>query len=146
VKSGYIAPEPGPPSTSYDEEIAKLKEWIRRRLTWLDENIPQLRKEIVVNLPESYLSRIPTRFYLYPNYPNPFNSCTMITYQLPVTSEVELSVYNLLGQKMATLISARKQAGQYLVEWKAEGFASGIYIFCIKANNFSSQRKMLLLE
>jgi endoglucanase len=89
---------------------------------------------------------IPITNQLFQNYPNPFNPSTTITYHLPMTGEVELSVYNLLGQKVAILVSGKMQAGYYQVEWNAEGFASGIYIYRIEANTFISQKKMLLLK
>jgi acyl-CoA thioesterase-1 len=88
----------------------------------------------------------PQRFNLYQNYPNPFNPSTMINYQLAVASEVKLSVYNLLGQKVITLVSEKKQAGQHLVEWNANGFASGIYLYKLEAGNHSLYRRMLLLK
>ncbi len=72
---------------------------------------------------------IPKRFILYQNYPNPFNNSTMINYQLPMSSEVELSIYNTLGQKVATLISEKQQAGSYRVEWDASKAASGVYLY-----------------
>jgi endoglucanase len=89
---------------------------------------------------------VPLTNQLFQNYPNPFNPLTTITYQVPVTGEVDLSVYNLLGQKVAILVSGKMQAGSYQVEWKAEGFASGIYIYRIETKTFSSQKKMLLLK
>ena len=74
------------------------------------------------------------RFRLSQNYPNPFNPKTIINYELPARSEgglmmndVELSVYNLLGQKVATLVSERQEAGYHQVEWDGSGFASGVY-------------------
>jgi hypothetical protein len=85
-------------------------------------------------------------FRLKQNYPNPFNPATIITYQLPIASEVELSVYNLLGQKVITLELGKKRAGQHQVEWNAKEYASGIYIYRIKADHFTSQKKMLLLK
>jgi hypothetical protein len=89
---------------------------------------------------------IPGQFRLFQNYPNPFNPVTNITYQLPKTSKVELYVYNLLGQKVATLISKKQQAGHYQAEWDASGFASGLYFYRLEAGNFVQTRKMLLLK
>ena len=70
----------------------------------------------------------------------------MINYQLPLTNDVELSVYNLLGQKVASLINERQQAGHYNVEWNASGFASGIYYYRIEAGEFHDVKKMILLR
>jgi hypothetical protein len=90
--------------------------------------------------------RIPTTYSLDQNYPNPFNPVTMINYQLPMINDVELSIYNLIGQKVATLVNERKQAGNHQVEWDAGDFASGIYYYRIKAGEFQDVKKMILLR
>ena len=89
---------------------------------------------------------LPSSYSLQQNYPNPFNPVTMINYQLPMTSEVELSIYNLLGQKVVTLVSEKQKAGQYQVQWDATGFPSGIYYYMIKAGEFSQVKKMVLVR
>ncbi|MCK4558964.1 MAG: T9SS type A sorting domain-containing protein, partial [Calditrichia bacterium] len=71
---------------------------------------------------------------------------TVINYELPTTNFVELSIYNLLGQKVVTLVSERQPAGFHQVEWEASGFASGVYYFQIKAGEFQAIRKMTLLR
>jgi predicted GH43/DUF377 family glycosyl hydrolase len=88
----------------------------------------------------------PNDYKLKQNYPNPFNPTTMINYQLPVTSYVTITIYNLLGQKVATLVNKRQQAGFYQVEWDANGFASGLYYYRIDAGNFVGIRKMIYLK
>jgi hypothetical protein len=85
-------------------------------------------------------------FYLAQNYPNPFNPITIINYQLPITSDVELSVYNPLGQKVTTLVSEKQIAGYHQVEWDASGLASGIYYYRLHAGDFVQVRKMVLLR
>jgi hypothetical protein len=85
-------------------------------------------------------------FNLYQNYPNPFNPSTMISYQLPMTSEVELSIYNILGQKVQTLVLEKQNAGNLQVEWDASGFSSGIYYYKIEAGEFQDVKKMVLLR
>ena len=89
---------------------------------------------------------IPVKFDLKQNYPNPFNPRTMISYQLPMTNEVELSIYNLLGQKVITLVSERQKAGHHQVEWNASGFASGVYYYQLVAGEFREVKKMILLR
>jgi hypothetical protein len=86
------------------------------------------------------------QFKLEQNYPNPFNPTTIINYELPITNDVELSIYNLLGQKVAMLINEQKDAGYHQVEWDASGFASGIYYYRIQAGEFVSVKKMVLLR
>ncbi len=88
----------------------------------------------------------PGDFTLYQNYPNPFNPTTVISYQLPAVSEVELSVYNLMGQKVATLVSEKQNAGLHQVEWDARGLASGIYYYQLKSGTFQQVKKMVLLR
>jgi len=89
---------------------------------------------------------LPKEFALKQNYPNPFNPGTMINYQLPMTNDVVLSIYNLLGQKVATLVSGRQAAGYYQVEWNASGFASGIYYYRLIAGEFFEMKKMVILR
>jgi chitinase len=84
---------------------------------------------------------------LHNNYPNPFNTVTMINYQLFTNSDVELSVYNLLGQKVATLVNEFKPAGQHQVQWDASGFSSGVYAYRLMTEDgFSDTKKLLLLK
>jgi len=91
-------------------------------------------------------TEIPQKYYLAQNYPNPFNPITMINYQVPMTNEVEISVYNILGEKIVTLVSKKQQAGYYSVQWDASDFASGIYYYKIKAGAFISVKKMILVK
>jgi len=88
----------------------------------------------------------PKIFKLSQNYPNPFNPKTIINYELPGTNDVELSIYNLVGQKVATLVSGRQSAGIYKVEWDASGFASGIYFYQIQAGSFRDVKKMIVIK
>jgi hypothetical protein len=89
---------------------------------------------------------MPRITHLSQNYPNPFNPRTIINYELPITSEVQLEVYNLLGQKVAILVSERQSAGRYQVEWDASGFASGVYYYILITNNWQDIKKMILLK
>ncbi len=89
---------------------------------------------------------LPSNYKLNFNYPNPFNPVTMINYQLPMISEVDLSIYNLLGQKIKSLVNERQQAGFHQVEWDATGFSSGIYYYRLEAGNFIQTRKMIYLK
>jgi hypothetical protein len=92
----------------------------------------------------------PTKFALRQNYPNPFNPETVISWQVGATGrapvQVELSIYNVLGQKVCTLISEKKKAGYYKIEWDASGLASGIYYYRLQAEGFVETRKLVLLK
>lgn len=90
-------------------------------------------------------------FMLYQNYPNPFNSTTTINYQLTVGSEVEITIYNVAGQQIRTLVKETRPAGYYEVEWDGKDntgreVASGVYIYRLKAGNYIQSKKMLLLR
>jgi len=86
-------------------------------------------------------------YKLFQNYPNPFNPKTIISWQLAVGSDVEVSVYNLLGQKIVTLISERQKSGNHQIEWDAGGFASGLYFYRLKTDRgFIKTKKLLLFK
>jgi hypothetical protein len=89
----------------------------------------------------------PELYYnLSQNYPNPFNPVTRIKYELPKPSEVRLIVYNMLGEEVAELVNSFQEAGRYEVQWDAERLASGVYIYQLRADDFMSSRKLLLLK
>jgi hypothetical protein len=88
----------------------------------------------------------PQRFELSQNIPNPFNPVTQISYTLPRDGHVKLEIYNLLGQKVATLADEYQQAGQKTVNWEAKDLASGIYFYKLTAGDFTATKKMVLLR
>jgi hypothetical protein len=100
--------------------------------------------DITPSLVEENQSGI-VKFELSQNYPNPFNPRTIINYELPITNDVELSIFNLLGQKVETLVSEKQAAGRYGVEWNAAGFASGIYYYRLETRYGFVQTKKLML-
>jgi Secretion system C-terminal sorting domain len=87
------------------------------------------------------------RNYLKQNFPNPFNPKTVISYQLSMNSDVNLSIYNQLGQKVATFINKNQTAGKYNIQWDASSFSSGIYYYKIRTSaGFVQSRKLMLLK
>lgn len=97
----------------------------------------------------------PSDFELYQNYPNPFNPSTIISYSLPFESDVKLYIHNVLGEKIAELVSAKQSAGTYGVTWDAAGYATGIYFYTLETksiDNAASQKeyrkikKMILIK
>ena len=80
------------------------------------------------------------------NYPNPFKPSTNINFTLPATSQVQLTVFNLLGQKVATLVNERRTAGNHTVQFDARSLASGVYFYQLQAGDFTLQRKMTLIK
>jgi hypothetical protein len=95
---------------------------------------------------EPIVSDRPEQVSLDQNYPNPFNPTTVISYTLPQASDVRLEVLNLLGQRVALLVSDRLQAGQHTVNFDAGNLSSGIYIYRLQADGFTQTRKMLLVK
>jgi hypothetical protein len=89
---------------------------------------------------------IPLVYTLEQNYPNPFNPTTTIKFSLPKTSNATLTVYNILGQKVATLFDGRMNAGVQAVRFDATMLSSGVYIYRLEAGDFRSQKKMMLLK
>ena len=89
---------------------------------------------------------LPKEYALIQNYPNPFNPVTTINYEIPMQSMVEINIYNALGEKVAVLVNEMKEAGRYNVEFNAAGYSSGIYIYQIKANEYVSVKKMILMK
>ncbi|MCD4693510.1 MAG: T9SS type A sorting domain-containing protein, partial [Calditrichales bacterium] len=94
-------------------------------------------------------SKAPYKFELYQNFPNPFNSTTAISYQIETIHgspvHVELTVYNILGQKVAALVSEKQRAGYYKYKWDAGGFSSGVYYYRLKTSAGIAQTKKLVV-
>jgi hypothetical protein len=88
----------------------------------------------------------PVEYSLHPNCPNPFNPVTTICYDLPVATHVDLEVYNLMGQKVATLVDGWTDAGCHSVTWDATRFASGIYFYRLAFGDDMLTRRMTLLK
>ena len=95
---------------------------------------------------ESATSDVPSGFSLVQNYPNPWNPSTTISYSLPQPGVVELSLYNALGQQIATLVSGFRQAGTYQVELGGEGLSSGTYFYRLQSPAGIETRSMTLLK
>jgi hypothetical protein len=89
---------------------------------------------------------IPSAYKLFQNYPNPFNPSTIISYELPHRSNVILTVYDILGNTIATLVNDVKEAGKYEVVFQTENLSSGIYIYNLRSDNFIQSRKMILIK
>ena len=98
----------------------------------------------------------PDRFYLFQNYPQPFNPSTTIRYQIPKSSFVSIKVFDALGREVVTLVSEEKKTGSYEVEFSTKGgsvvggdaynYSSGIYFYTMKASEYSETKKMILLK
>jgi hypothetical protein len=80
------------------------------------------------------------------NYPNPFNPSSRIRYDLPKSSFVKISVYDVLGKEIMVLVNEEKNSGTYEVIFDAKGLASGIYFYTIRTGDFTQTKKMILLR
>lgn len=88
----------------------------------------------------------PDNFRLAQNYPNPFNPTTQIDYRIPQSSDVTLTVYNLIGRKVATLVDGVKPAGSHTVSFDGTGLSSGTYFYRLSAGNYTTVKKMTLAK
>ncbi len=94
---------------------------------------------------------IPEEFSLAQNYPNPFNPVTTIAYGLPEASDVTITIYNIMGQQVATLVKSQQEPGYYFIRWNSRNdygvpVSAGIYLYQIRANNFVKTKKLVLLK
>ncbi len=85
-------------------------------------------------------------FSLYQNYPNPFNPTTIIKYQLPMFEKIKITVFDVLGREVETLIDDEKPKGSYSIEFNASGLASGIYFYRMQTGSYVETKKLILLK
>ncbi len=102
---------------------------------------------VVVNVAiDASAEDLPQEFALYPNYPNPFNPTTTISYDLPRLSVVTLTVYDLLGRRVTDLASGRQPAGKYEVSFDATDLPSGVYVYRLAAGEYVKTRRMVVVR
>lgn len=95
---------------------------------------------------EDHKNKLIKSFYLSQNYPNPFNPITRIKYDLPDKSDVEIKVYDILGEQVRTLVNEQQEAGRYEVKFDASNLASGVYLYRINAGSYIDTKKMVLMK
>jgi len=100
----------------------------------------------IVTVETIHASSLPTEFVLFQNYPNPFNPITTIKYSIPGNEYVSLKIYDTLGNEIATLVNGQKEPGNYNLNFDASNFASGVYIYRLKAGNFNSVKKLIIVK
>lgn len=118
------------------------------------ESVPSNEISVVVTSVADNTSSLPAEYALNQNYPNPFNPSTVIQYALPVfhkNANVKLDIYNMLGQKVRTLVNKQQASGRYSVEWDGKNDAgksvtSGLYVYRINAGTFVEVKKMLFIK
>ncbi len=131
-------------SYSYYDEVLNLTE----RSTILKYRLKQVDNDGSFNYSNEVLIEIgnPSEFSLKQNYPNPFNPVTKIEFSLPDRQQVQLKVYDAIGNEVRTLINEEKPAGMHSINFDGEGLVSGVYYYKLTVNGFSEIKKMLLLK
>jgi len=94
---------------------------------------------------------MPMTYHLYSAYPNPFNPTTTLDYGLPEDALVNITIYDMMGRKVSTLVSSQQSAGYKSVRWNATNDAgsivsAGLYLYTIQAGNFKKTKKMILVK
>jgi len=89
---------------------------------------------------------LPTEFSLDQNYPNPFNPSTKIVYNVPVQSQIQLDVFDVLGRRVTTLVNEVQPAGQHIVNFDASQLSSGVYFYRLSTQNLTLSKKMILMK
>ncbi len=116
-----------------------------------DQALHNVDAEVVVytvDVPSSVQELLPVKYALRQNYPNPFNPITNITFSVPHTSQVRITVYNMLGQKVRTLFAGQMERGIETISWDTKdqsgrALAAGMYIYRMQAETYDKSRKML---
>ena len=101
---------------------------------------------VSVRMEPEELALSPDRFTLYPNYPNPFNPLTTISYDLPEAANVTLSIYTLGGQWVTSLIKTYQHAGHYELIWEGQKHSTGTYVYRLDAGSFTDTKRMTLVR
>jgi hypothetical protein len=104
-----------------------------------------LLSSTITSVPQSQAA-LPSSVHLYQNYPNPVNPATTIRFILPQRSHATLTVYNMLGQPVATLANGEVEAGSHEVTFDGSGLASGVYFYRLRAGDYVESRKLVLLK
>ena len=119
--------------------------WTDERAGGFDQEIYTAVVDIMVGV-EPSASNIPNEFSLKQNYPNPFNPSTIINFTLPKVTNINLSILDITGKVVSTLINGNKNAGSYSIKWDASNYTSGIYFYRLRAGDFVDTKKMILLK
>ncbi len=118
--------------------VGDLNWWSGKKAEWEAWRLTGVEKEDKETIPSDYT--------LSQNYPNPFNPTTEINFSIPVSGNTTLAIYNVLGQKIATLVSSELSAGSYKYQFDASNLSSGIYFYKLQSNNYSAIKKMMLIK
>ena len=122
-------------------------------LLGINQELP-FNAQIIVS--STYLSLsdilgLPTEFALHQNYPNPFNPTTTLRYDLPVDAMVNITIYDIMGRSIKSLVNSNQTAGYRSIRWDGrnnlgEGVSAGIYFYMLQTNSFTQSQKMIFLK
>ena len=150
-----------PDSTTFIGERVNLSAWfdnppdsLLQKLIWFSDNDEMTDNTLGGLFPDRVTAeneirgpiRVPLEFMLAQNYPNPFNPVTTIEYTLPAAAKVELKLYNITGQEIATLVNAYQKEGQYTVTLKGSGLATGIYFYRLRAGTYVDAKRCIVIK
>ncbi len=138
----------GEPGSSPELQL-EIKEMYAAK-TFVDLS-PYLDNTVTGVEDELNVMAVPEEYELHQNYPNPFNAGTEIGFSLPEAGQVNLTIFNLLGKKIRTLVKEQKKVGRYNVNWdgkdsKGNAVSSGIYVYRLETGSFTEQKRMLLIK
>jgi len=122
-----------------DEDLDIISAASSGKLVWWEN-------QTAVGVLDDNYDQVPQQFKLVQNYPNPFNPSTTISYSIAHNGFVSLKIYDVLGNEIVTLVNEEKQAGNYVVEFDANGLTSGIYFYELQSGDFIGTKKMILLK
>lgn len=142
--------DPDLPGSDYNTHLGRwtifLADSAGFRCTKDSSKISVYDRRVLSSIEDNMEAQIIRDFQLYQSYPNPFNPITQIKYDLPRDCRVRLEVYNLVGQKVATLVDSNQKAGDKTARWYAGSLSSGIYFYRLKAGDFVQTKKMVLIR
>ncbi len=128
-------------SYSFIDKVSGIQaEHLSYRLKQVDYNGQSSYSDVVE------VSLSPVKYNLDQNFPNPFNPSTIISFSIPQRENVSLDIYNLLGQKVTSVVNKEMESGRYDIKFNASNLSAGIYFYILRAGNFVSTRKMMLLK
>ncbi len=134
------------PSTAESIADSVHLTYVMQKLGDIPDTVYYLPVHVSSGLPVYEDGNVPTAFELYGNYPNPFNAGTTIEFKIEENGYANLTIYDITGAKVATLVNGEMEAGLHSVNWDSGDAASGVYYYSLEANGEESTRKMTLLR
>ncbi len=114
--------------------------------SWYSRELEIVTRGEITNIDKEKQLFSPQKYALFQNYPNPFNPVTTIRYDLPAEREVTLSIYDISGKLVETLVSDFQPAGAHSVQWNSKAVSSGLYFYKLEAGDFLEVKHMILLR